>query len=83
MGTGLGRYRHSPRRWRRCRRRGSPRCRPCGEGVGPELDVLLDLVARGELDPQIGLREDWHHVVDVAQALLERRVPGKAVLEIG
>jgi NADPH:quinone reductase-like Zn-dependent oxidoreductase len=67
------------------RRGGSRQLEPFtfASGVGPDLGVLLDLVARGELDPQIGRREDWHHVADVAQALLERRVPGKAVLEIG
>jgi NADPH2:quinone reductase len=52
-------------------------------GIGPDLAVLLDLVARGDLDPQIGLRENWRSVTDVAEALLGRWVPGKAVLEIG
>jgi hypothetical protein len=44
--------------------------------------VLLDLVRRGRLDPQIGWRGSWLHVADAARALLDRRVPGKAVLEI-
>lgn len=49
---------------------------------GPDLAVLLDLVARGELDPQIGRRASWLDAAAVAQDLLGRRIPGKAVLEI-
>jgi NADPH2:quinone reductase len=52
-------------------------------GVGPDVAVLLDLVARGVLDPQIGRRASWEQVIDVEKALLARQVPGKAVLEIG
>jgi hypothetical protein len=51
--------------------------------IGPDLAVLLDLVQRGQFDPQIGWRGSWLPAADAAQALLARQVPGKAVLEIG
>lgn len=54
-----------------------------GSGLGDDLGVLLDLVARGRLDPHIGWRGTWDRVGDAAQALIERRVTGKAVIEIG
>jgi NADPH:quinone reductase-like Zn-dependent oxidoreductase len=54
-----------------------------GLGMGPDLAVLLDLVAGGLLDPQIGRRESWLRFADVAQDLRDRRIVGKAVLEIG
>ncbi|MBU9765758.1 zinc-binding dehydrogenase [Mycobacterium sp. TNTM28] len=47
-----------------------------------DLDYLLGLVADGELDPQIGLRDSWDNVATAARALLGRRVPGKAVLHV-
>ena len=49
---------------------------------GPDLAYLVDLLAAGELDPQIGLRTSWHDVSDAAEALLDRRVAGKAVLDV-
>jgi NADPH2:quinone reductase len=49
---------------------------------GPDLGYLVELVAAGELDPQIGLREPWENVSEAAEALLDRRVAGKAVLEL-
>ena len=36
----------------------------------------------GRLDPQIGLRSSWNDVSDAAEALLDRRVAGKAVLDV-
>jgi NADPH2:quinone reductase len=54
-----------------------------GLGMGPDLAVLLDLVARGLLDPQVGRWESWLRFADVAQDLRDRRIVGKAVLEIG
>ncbi|MFK4272405.1 zinc-binding dehydrogenase [Streptomyces milbemycinicus] len=50
---------------------------------GPDIATLLGLVARGELSPEIGWRGSWEQVTDAADALLGRRVPGKAVLDIG
>ena len=53
-----------------------------GDGLGPDLAVLVDLLAGGALDPQIGWRGPWHKVGDAAAALIARQVRGKAVLEI-
>jgi len=36
----------------------------------------------GEIDPQVGLRVSWENVSDAAEALLSRRVVGKAVLDV-
>lgn len=48
----------------------------------PDLQYLLRLLADGELDPQIGLRDSWDNVSAAAQALLDRKVAGKAVLRV-
>jgi NADPH:quinone reductase-like Zn-dependent oxidoreductase len=53
-----------------------------GPGFGPDLAYLIGLVARGELDPQIGWRGPWEKAADAAAALLARQVRGKAVLEV-
>lgn len=47
-----------------------------------DLEYLLALVADGELDPQIGLRDSWANVAEAAEALLNRQVAGKAVLKV-
>jgi len=49
---------------------------------GPDLDYLIELLASGQVDPQIGLRDSWDNVSAAAEALLGRRVAGKAVLEL-
>ena len=49
---------------------------------GPDLGYLLALLAAGEIDPQIGLRSSWNEVSAAAAALLDRRVAGKAVLDV-
>jgi NADPH:quinone reductase-like Zn-dependent oxidoreductase len=49
---------------------------------GPDLAYLVELLAVGEVDPQIGLRTSWEDVSDAAEALLGRRVAGKAVLDV-
>jgi NADPH2:quinone reductase len=49
---------------------------------GPDLDYLLSLLAAGAVDPQIGLRGSWDEVSASAQALLDRTVPGKVVLDV-
>jgi NADPH:quinone reductase-like Zn-dependent oxidoreductase len=51
--------------------------------VGPDLAWLAGAVAAGRLDPQISWRGSWKDVADATGALLERRLHGKAVLEIG
>jgi NADPH:quinone reductase len=48
-----------------------------------DLDYLLALLADGELDPQVGLRDSWDNVCNAATALLNRQVAGKAVLKVG
>ncbi|CAN5535952.1 zinc-binding dehydrogenase [soil metagenome] len=47
-----------------------------------DLEYLLNLLADGELDPQIGLRDSWDNVAEAAEALLNRKVAGKAVLQV-
>jgi NADPH:quinone reductase len=32
--------------------------------------------------PHLGVKADWHEIGQVAQALIERRFPGKAVLHV-
>ncbi|WOJ91290.1 zinc-binding dehydrogenase [Methylocapsa polymorpha] len=51
-------------------------------GYGPDLSNLLELMSRGELDAQIGWRGDWQQTADAVDALLERRLSGKVVLEL-
>jgi NADPH:quinone reductase len=48
----------------------------------PDLAYLVNLLADGETDPQIGLRTSWTDVSEAAEALLDRRVAGKAVLDV-
>ena len=47
-----------------------------------DLRRLADLVAAGRLDPQIDLVVSWAEAKTAIQALLDRRVNGKAVLRI-
>ncbi|WP_242905761.1 zinc-binding dehydrogenase [Actinomadura terrae] len=49
---------------------------------GPDLTYLLQLLDQGRLDPQIGWRGSWDRVAEAAAALLERRIRGKAVLDV-
>ncbi|AGB21594.1 Zn-dependent oxidoreductase, NADPH:quinone reductase [Mycobacterium sp. JS623] len=49
---------------------------------GPDLAYLVELLATDEIDPQIGLRTSWEDVAEAAEALLDRRVAGKAVLDV-
>ena len=53
-----------------------------GDHFGPDLAYLIGLVAAGELDPQVGWRGPWHEAADAMAALMDRKVPGKAVLEV-
>lgn len=48
----------------------------------PDLAYLLELLEAGGIDPQIGLRVSWNEVSEAAEALLDRRVAGKAVLDV-
>lgn len=53
-----------------------------GPGFGPDLAYLASLVAVGRLDPQVGWHSDWERAGDAAEALLTRKVAGKAVLDV-
>lgn len=46
------------------------------------LKYLAGLVAAGRLDPQLALETDWREPGPALDALMERRVAGKAVLHI-
>jgi NADPH2:quinone reductase len=48
-----------------------------------DLRRLADLVAEARLDPQIDLRLAWNDAARAIEALLDRRVNGKAVLIVG
>lgn len=50
--------------------------------VGPDLGTLLGLVAAGRLSPEIGWRGPWERIDEAARALLDRRIAGKAVLDL-
>ena len=53
------------------------------EGSGAtDLRLLAELVASGELDPQVSLEASWREPAHAIEALLERRVAGKAVLHV-
>ncbi|GII95188.1 hypothetical protein Ssi02_54190 [Sinosporangium siamense] len=49
---------------------------------GLDLAYLIHLLEKGELDPQIGWRGPWERVDEAIDALLGRRVQGKAVLDL-
>ncbi len=50
--------------------------------VGPDLATLLAFVAAGRLSPEVDWRGSWERVTEAAHALLDRRVAGKAVLDV-
>ena len=50
--------------------------------AGGGLAKLADLVAAGQLAPTISLERPWTEVGQVAQDLMARRFPGKAVLTL-
>jgi NADPH:quinone reductase len=52
-------------------------------GAGGGLARLVALVAEGRLRPQIDVVSSWRDAPAAFDALLERRVAGKAVLTIG
>ncbi|GAB2814991.1 zinc-binding dehydrogenase [Actinoallomurus bryophytorum] len=49
---------------------------------GADLTYLVGLLAKGSLDPQIGWHGPRHRAAEAAEALLSRRVLGKAVLDV-
>lgn len=52
------------------------------ERFGADLAYLVELLAAGKLDPQIGWRGPWERAPEAVDALLGRRVLGKAVLDL-
>ncbi|MTD54258.1 zinc-binding dehydrogenase [Amycolatopsis pithecellobii] len=52
------------------------------EGVGRDLTVLAGLVAAGELDANIAWRGPWQDVATATERLVDRRLHGKAVLDV-
>jgi NADPH:quinone reductase-like Zn-dependent oxidoreductase len=53
-----------------------------GPGLADDLTFLVRLLDQGDLDPQIGWRGPWQRAAEAADALLSRRVAGKAVLDL-
>lgn len=53
-----------------------------GAGLGRDLAYLVDLIAHGKLDPQVGWRGGWDRVAEAVEALFGRQIPGKAVLDV-
>ena len=49
---------------------------------GADLRRLADLIAAGRLDPQIAITASWSDAATAIEALLDRRVNGKAVLTL-
>jgi NADPH:quinone reductase-like Zn-dependent oxidoreductase len=52
------------------------------EPASPGLRRLADLVAAGRLAPHISVERPWSEIARVAQDLMDRRFPGKAVLTV-
>ncbi len=52
------------------------------ESASLGLKRLVHLVGSGRLKPFIGMEADWHEIGRVAQDLIDRQFPGKAVLHI-
>ncbi|MGO9977448.1 MAG: zinc-binding dehydrogenase [Solirubrobacteraceae bacterium] len=52
------------------------------EPASIRLSRLVRLVTDGKLTPHLGAEADWHEIGKVAQALVDRQFPGKAVLHI-
>ncbi|MBF6098443.1 zinc-binding dehydrogenase [Nocardia cyriacigeorgica] len=50
--------------------------------LGPDLSWLAEQVANGTLDPNIAWQGDWTRFDEAAEALLSRRLHGKAVLTL-
>jgi NADPH2:quinone reductase len=53
-----------------------------GGDSAEDLSYLVGLLAVGRLDPQIGWRGSWDDVYAATEALLSRKVAGKAVLDL-
>ena len=51
-------------------------------GISEDLLLLTNLVVRGQLDPQVARRGPWNGFAEAVDAMIGRRLHGKAVLEI-
>jgi NADPH:quinone reductase-like Zn-dependent oxidoreductase len=51
-------------------------------GAARDLELLARLVADGRLDPQVSATESWSDTGPLLEALIDRRVAGKAVLRV-
>jgi NADPH2:quinone reductase len=49
------------------------------ERFGPDLALLVSLIADGSLKPQIGAEQNWRDLLQVGERLRGRQVAGKAV----
>ncbi|MEV0055809.1 zinc-binding dehydrogenase [Saccharopolyspora shandongensis] len=47
-----------------------------------DLSTLAELLAAGRISPEVGWRGSWERLDEAAEALLQRRVSGKAVLDV-
>jgi NADPH:quinone reductase len=52
------------------------------EPASAGLQRLIRLAGAGKLAPHLGAEADWREIGQVAQALIDRRFPGKAVLHV-
>ena len=50
--------------------------------IADDLAYLAGLLDTGALDPQVGWRGGWESYEDAIEALLSRKVAGKAVLDV-
>lgn len=50
--------------------------------VGPDLQQIIRLAEKGQLDAQIGYRDSWHNFDAAIDALLARKVAGKVALTV-
>ncbi|HEY3502582.1 MAG TPA: zinc-binding dehydrogenase [Actinocatenispora sp.] len=53
-----------------------------GTDAADDLAYLAGLLAEGAIDPQVDWRGSWDRIGEAADALLARRVRGKAVLDV-
>jgi NADPH:quinone reductase-like Zn-dependent oxidoreductase len=54
-----------------------------GGPIGVDLAYLVGLLHAGALDPQVAWRGGWDRAAEAVQLLRERKINGKAVLEVG
>jgi len=53
-----------------------------GGALAADLAYLLELLRAGTLDARVGWRGPWTNAAEASRALRERRVLGKAVLDV-